>query len=139
MQIFVSDKGFVHVVPMESKKDFPSALRSFAKEVGVPDAIIVDPAGEQTSKEVRRYCHKIGTTLRLLEEHTQWANRAELYIGLFKEAVRKDMHDSNCPLILWDYCAERRARIHNLTAIKVYEEDEYKVTAAVECFLSLVI
>ena len=52
MQIFVSDKGFVHVVPMESKKDFPSALRSFAKEVGVPDAIIVDPAGEQTSKEV---------------------------------------------------------------------------------------
>ena len=26
------------------------------------------------------------------------------------------MHDSNCPLPFWDYCVERRARVHNLTA-----------------------
>jgi hypothetical protein len=43
-------------------------------------------------------------------------NKAELYIGLIKEAVRKDMKDSNCPLALWDYCVERRARINNMTA-----------------------
>jgi hypothetical protein len=26
-----------------------------------------------------------------LEARTQWANRAELYVGLIKEATRKDM------------------------------------------------
>ena len=54
--------------------------------------------------------------LRALEEGTPWANKAELYIGLIKEAVRKDMRESNSPLVLWDYCTERRARINNLTA-----------------------
>ena len=52
----------------------------------------------------------------MLEEGTPWANRAELYIGIIKEAVRKDMKESNCPLPFWDYCVERRARINNLTA-----------------------
>ena len=54
--------------------------------------------------------------MRVLEEGTPWANKAELYIGLIKEAVRKDMKDSNCPLAFWDYCAERHARINNMTA-----------------------
>ena len=121
MQIFVSDLGFVYVVPMRSKGEFPLALKEFAKEVGVPEALIVDPSGEQSSKEVRRFCQQIGTTLRILEEHTQWANRAELYIGLIKEAVRKDMLESNSPIVLWDYCAERRARINNLTAKDLFQ------------------
>ena len=51
----------------------------------------------------------------MLEEGTPWANKAELYIGIIKEAVHKDMK-SNCPLPLWDYCVERRSRINNLTA-----------------------
>ena len=37
-------------------------------------------------------------TLRILEESTQWANRAELYIGLFKESIRKDLSKSNSPI-----------------------------------------
>ena len=55
-------------------------------------------------------------TLKMLEMLTQWANLAELYIGLMKEEVRKDMKDSDSPLKFWDYCAERRAQTHNLTA-----------------------
>jgi hypothetical protein len=47
---------------------------------------------------VTLFLGEIGTTLRVLEEGTPWANKAELYIGLIKEAVRKDMKDSNCPL-----------------------------------------
>jgi len=57
---------------------------------------------------------EIGTTLRVLEEGTPWSYKAELYIGLIKEAVQKDMKDSNCPLAFWDYCVERRARINNM-------------------------
>ena len=73
-------------------------------------------SGEQMSSEVKKFCNDIQTTLRALEEGTPWSNKAEIYIGLIKEAVRKDMHESYSPLCFWDYCVERRARINNLTA-----------------------
>ena len=96
-QLFVTDKGFVYVVPMKSKAEVLQAVKQFAKEIGAPEAIICDMAGEQTSHALKRFCQEIGTTMRVLEEGTPWANKAELYIGLIKEAVRKDMKDSDCP------------------------------------------
>ena len=120
MQFFVSDKDFVFVVPMKSKGGFPSALKVFAKDIGVSTTLILDPYREQTSWKVRKFCNYIGTILRMLEKHIQWANLAELYIGITKEAIRKDMQESDSPLILWDYCAERRARIKNLTARNLF-------------------
>jgi hypothetical protein len=120
-QLFVTDKGFVYVVPMKSKAEVLQAVKQFAKEIGAPDAIICDMAGEQTSHALKRFCQEIGTTLRVLEEGTPWANKAELYIGLIKEAVRKDMKESDCPLAFWDYCVERRARINNLTAKDIFK------------------
>jgi hypothetical protein len=116
VQLFVSDRGFVYVVPMKSKGEFPYALKMFAKEIGVPTALIMDPAGEQTSNKVKKFAREISMMLRILEEHTQWANLAEKYIGLIKQAVRKDMLESDCPIVLWDYCVEWRARINNMTA-----------------------
>jgi hypothetical protein len=119
-QLFVTDKGFVYVVPMKKESEVLQAVKQFAKAVGAPEAIISDAAGAQKSNDLRQFCHEIGTTLRVLEENTPWANKAELYIGLLKEAVRKDMKESDCPLALWDYCVERRARINNLTARNLF-------------------
>jgi len=68
---------------MEFKSDFKDALHLFCKEAGVPIDLVVDPSGEQTSKPICKFCNQVGTTLILLEESTQWVNRAELYIGLF--------------------------------------------------------
>ncbi len=48
-QLFVTDKGFIYVVPMRRKSDMPVALKQFAKEVGAPDSIIADMSGEQMS------------------------------------------------------------------------------------------
>ena len=93
----------------------------FAKEVGVPLYLIIDPHKCQNSKGVRQFCHKIGTTLGVLEESTQHADRAELYIGLFKEAIRKDIREAHSPLIFWDYCAERRSLVHNMTAKNLFQ------------------
>ena len=121
VQLFVSDLGFVYVVPIKAEKEFPKALKLFAKEVGVPTAIIADPARAQKSNEVVQFCHKIGTSLRLLEESTQWANRAELYVGLIKEAVRKDLRESNAPLVFWDFAVELRARMFNVTAKNLFQ------------------
>ena len=120
-QLFVTDKGYVYVVPMKSKSDVLQAVKQFAKDVGAPEALICDAAREQKSAEVRKFCHEIGTTLRVLEEGTPWANKAELYIGLVKSAVGKDMKESDCPLVFWDYCVERRARINNLTARNLFQ------------------
>mmetsp|Transcript_19836 Transcript_19836/g.27902 ORF Transcript_19836/g.27902 Transcript_19836/m.27902 type:complete len:93 (+) Transcript_19836:3218-3496(+) len=91
---------------MTSKAQFPDALELFCKEIGVPSSLVDDPSGEQSSDRVKQFCHKVGTTLRYIEEYTQWANRAELYIGIFKESVCQDLRSSKAPMVLWDYCAE---------------------------------
>ena len=87
-QLFVTDKGFLYVVPMHRKSEVLQALKQFAKEIGAPTSIIADMSGEQMSHDIRKFCNNIGTTLRVLEEGTPWSNKAELYIGLLKEAVR---------------------------------------------------
>ena len=48
-QIFVTDKGFLHVVHMKSKGLVPKALKQFAKEIGAPEVFVLDSSGEQTS------------------------------------------------------------------------------------------
>ena len=105
----------------KNKMDILHALKQFTKEIGAPESIICDGSGEQSSTELRKYSSDIGTTLRLLEEGTPWSNKAELYIGLIKESIRKDMEESDCPLVLWDYSAKRRARINNLTARNLFQ------------------
>ncbi len=116
IQVFVSDKGFIYVFPMKRQAEYPIALRQFCKEVGVPVALVCDPHPSQTSNEVRKYLYEVGTTLRCLERATQWANLAERFIGLLKSGVRADLRETDAPMVLWDYCLERRAAIMNLTA-----------------------
>jgi hypothetical protein len=111
-QLFVTDKGFIYVVPMWSKGDVLAVVKQFAKEIGLPNALICNAAGEQKSNELRKFCSEIGMTLQWIDEGTPRANWAELYIGIIKEATRKDMKESSCPLLLWDYCVERRVRIN---------------------------
>ena len=115
-QLIVTNKGFIYVVPMKKKSEVLLAIKQFAKEIWAPDSFVADMSGEQMSSEVKKFCNDIGTTLRALEEGTLCSNKAELYIGLIKEAVMKDMRKSNSPLSFWEYCVERRARINNLTA-----------------------
>jgi hypothetical protein len=70
-----------------------------------------------------------------LEEGIPWANKAELYIGLLKEAVRKDMKDQDSLMVFWDYCIERRARIHTLAAksyFKLQRSNPYTLTLGEE-------
>ena len=121
MQFFVSDQGYVLVVPMKSARELPKALRVFSKEVSVPLYLIAEPHPCQKSKEVRRFCHNIGTTFRLLKESTQCANRSELYIGLFKEEIRKNTHESNSPLVFWGYCVQQRSTITNMTVKNIFQ------------------
>jgi len=109
---------------MKSQQDYFLALKQFAKDVGAPDVLVCDPHPAQTKQEVREFCTQIGTTLKVLEAETQWANRAKLYIGLMKEATRKDMHSSGSPLVLWDYSMECQALIFQITTKKLFQLNE---------------
>ena len=82
---------------------------------------MADPHLLKKSREVKEFCNNIVTALRMLEQKTQWANRAELYVGLLKEAVRKDMKTAGYPLVLWDCAADRRAMIISLTARDLFQ------------------
>ena len=77
--------------------------------------LTMDPSGEQLSNKSKKIAHATGLDMWWLEESTQWANIAENYIGILKEAIRQDLLKSNVPLVVLDYYAEWRVRVHNLT------------------------
>ena len=87
------------VYPFCETTKFLSTLRLFAKDVGSPKIFVLDPHPAQEKREVKDFCNKIGTTLKVLENETQWADRAEIYIGLMKEAMRKDMQEMHSSLV----------------------------------------
>jgi hypothetical protein len=66
MQLFVTDKGFIHVIPMKSRSEVPLAMKQFAKEISASDAYVCNAAWEQISADVCDFYHKIGSSaLRL--------------------------------------------------------------------------
>lgn len=98
-QVFVTDKGFlwIHLMRSIQAAEFLIALKAFCKEVGVPHLLVCDRHCSQTAAEVRKYLYEVGTTLRVLERTTQWANLAERFIGLLKNGIRNDIRESNSP------------------------------------------
>ena len=74
---------------MKADRDLISNLQDFVKDVGVPFVLVCDGAKTQKNKELKDFPKKIGTTLRFLENETQWADQAELYIGLIQESTKK--------------------------------------------------
>ena len=72
---------------MKLQRDYPADLRQFAKDVAAPEILVCDPHTSHKSFEVKDFCNKIGTTLKLLYQGTQCANLTELYVGLVN-AVR---------------------------------------------------
>ena len=86
------------VYSMKAKTEIVNVVKAFVKEIGVPTALILDPEGTQTSKELEKMTKDMYCPLKFLEKRTQWENLAELYIGLLKEAVCKDIKDSDSPL-----------------------------------------
>ena len=93
--------------------------------IGVPVSLVLDPSGEQISKHVKKFCNQVGTILSILEEATQWANCAELYIVLIKESIRKDVYRSDCHIVLWDH-----SMIHNVTPRDIFQLNGTNPTSA---------
>ena len=121
-QVFASEFGHVFVVPMGGKSgvEVAQAIKRYFKEVGVPQHLICDQATEQVKGSPRTLCNEAGCHVIELEKGTPASNRAERTIKILKDGAKKDMFDSNCPMVLWCYCIERRAVIINSTARSNY-------------------
>ena len=59
-QLFVTDRGFVYVVPMKKYLEVLQAVKKFSKEISAPDAIISDASEAQTSDAVFRFLPRDG-------------------------------------------------------------------------------
>ena len=116
----VSDKDFLALYPMRQELEY-LALKEFSKEVGAPDVLVCDGSKTQNQHQVKLLSTQMGTTPKKLAAETQWANRAELAIRIIKEATQKDLRASRSPIVLWDYCMERRALIFQATSKKLFQ------------------
>ena len=43
MELYISETGFMYIYPMKSKTDILNAFIVFAKAIGVPTTLILDP------------------------------------------------------------------------------------------------
>ena len=82
--------------------------------------------------DAKKACDLVGTTIRMLERKKPFSNRAELYVGMVKRAIKKDLRESDAPMRFWDYCAQRIEKVNNTTAKNLFQLEgqtpEYHIT-----------
>ena len=116
VQVFASEFGWMRVHLMRSEKEIHLSLKALFKDVGVPHPLIADGARAQIEGKARLLCEDAGCKTIELEKNTPASNRAERYIQVLKNGSKRDMIRANSPMILWDYCIERRAAIECVLA-----------------------
>ena len=121
-QVFATEFGHVFVVPMSSKKgiEIAQAIKRYFKEIGVPEHLVCDQAREQVKGEARILCNEAGCHVVELEKGTPASNRAEKAIKILKDGAKRDLFQSDSPMVFWCYCVERRADIINATVRSNY-------------------
>ena len=122
--LYVSEKRFVMIYPMKSQSEFNYTLHWFCKEIGVPFSLVMDGHMDQNKNNTKKHFHQVRRTLRILEAGTPWDNCAEIYIRIFKEAVHRDLHMTDVPMVLQYYCMDRRDRIHNAVPRPLLQNQE---------------
>jgi hypothetical protein len=111
-QVFATSFGWTLPILLNKESDAHMAVKRVFKKYGVPPEIICDAARTQVWGETKDFCAQTGCDLKLLEKGTPSANRAEATIKILKHSTKKDLDASNCPVIFWCYCIERRAAIN---------------------------
>ena len=65
---------------MKKKTKIINVVKVFPNKIGVPTALILNPKGTHTSKELNKVAQDMFCPLKYLESRTQCANLVELYI-----------------------------------------------------------
>ena len=51
---------------------------------------------------------------------------AELYVGLLKVGMHKDVHKDQSPMVFWDCCADQRGGVFSMTARDLLQLNDTK-------------
>ena len=65
-------------------------------------------------------CQLADCTLQQIEHGIPWSNRAEGHVGIDKSEILLYLKESNYPMVLWCYAAERRGKILASTSRNIY-------------------
>ena len=116
-QVF-TDGRFTAVYPLTTKGHAGDALRDLTNDVGIPDTLIADQAGEHTGyhTEFARQVRQLHIRMHYTEPGRKNQNhRAEREIGILKTRWKHRMTDANVPTRLWDYGLVYEAEIMSRT------------------------
>jgi len=115
-QVFVTDQHYTKIYPMKSKSEAFTALNSFCHNVGIPNPLVTDNAGEETFGDWEEVRKKFLMEQRYTEPHSPWQNKAELEIWELRKHYRRIMHKKRVPEVLWCYCLEYVSEVRVFTA-----------------------
>ena len=76
--MFTDGSSFAYVHPMKSRASAGEALQKITKDVGVPNTLISDCAGEQTgdATKFKEVTKKLHIDTRTTEPFSPWQNQA---------------------------------------------------------------
>ena len=104
-QIFANEAYFATIYPMDAKKKAGDALRTFCREFGVPERLIVDGSLEQTGKhtDFMRQVRTNGINLQIAEPGLHNQSPAEGVVREVRRRWYRTMFKKRVPKIFWDY------------------------------------
>ncbi|MGH3054118.1 MAG: hypothetical protein ACRDL7_03970, partial [Gaiellaceae bacterium] len=102
-QVFVTSDDFNRVYPMKLRSDAGDTLNEFIKDIGIPELLITDNAGEETGAEWERVRKYYLIKQKGTEPYSPWQNKAELTIKELKKHFRRIMNRAQAPEALWDF------------------------------------
>ena len=90
-QLFTDGEGFTYVHPMESKGQAGEALHKVTSDVGIPNTLISDGAGEQTGANTlfRQECKRLHIDSRQTKPYSPWQNRAKNAIVIINGKAKR--------------------------------------------------
>jgi len=119
-QLYYDPNGYMYVYPMIAKREAGESLDRFVNDVGIPNELVYDGAGEQVGrksqfdKSIRHY--KINK--HTIEPFSPWQNKAESGIRIIKAKWKRLMITRKVPKRLWDFALVWIAQIYSRTAMK---------------------
>ena len=104
-------------IPMIDKKghNVANAMKIHFKEIGVLPDLIADGAREKFQGEALQLANQSGYQIVKLEKGTPDPNIPESFIKMLNNETKRDLVDSDSPMVFWCYFVERRACIINAT------------------------
>jgi hypothetical protein len=116
-QVYTNGSGYDFFFPIEKREKAITTIQTLVENIGAPQTLVSDGAGELRGKEWMAECRRLGIISKVTVPHSPWQNLAEASIREFKKNVRRHMRRSNSPRKFWDYCGVWCAAIRRLTSM----------------------